>query len=565
MKKFLLYLLIFSGALTATAQNSIRNWERGTNASSPLYSWFSTTTGNNSSCAYNPATDRLYVVDRTANVYILNADGTEYTTQPTLNKTGIPSGNVFQKIRVTPTGEIFAVLLRTSTVNGNTFVWYWSSESAVPVQLGNTVGGAINTGTGITLNSERAGDAFAVSGSGQNVVLYFGGNAAAVVGPPAIPAAVNLQVVNKNGPTTADFVKVNNITVATSGARTGISPVTTGITSDFWITGPTIQTRLITSTGSETKVLPGTQLTAPGTTTPANSISNRFSHLEYFEIVNTTVTPNTTKKFLTTAVANDNVAVPTGEGLLLHIYDITDFNNIFLVESTKLTGPYVANGNSTGDIALKRVLNGNGTTTMTFFQLVTNNGLASYSLTFNPDGTLPVTLTSFTAAIVNNKNTLTWETASERNNLGFEIESSTDGQQFSKIGFVPAQTSGNSNSVLKYSFQDNFATAGTTYYRLKQIDKDGKFEYFDVKFIKNPFLTSQNTFKVYPNPVTSYIDIDGVDAEGISVKLFNTSGTEINRVLEKGRLNMSDLDAGIYILRISKNGTLLQTTKVVKQ
>ena len=218
---------------------------------------------------------------------------------------------------------------------------------------------------------------------------------------------------------------------------------------------------------------------------------------------------------------------------------------------------YATNTNDSAEVIFKDM----GNSIFQTFYLSTNNGIAA---TVNSN-VLLIELISFKAAIKNNKNTLTLKTASEKNNLGFEIESITDHKQFSKIGFVSKQTTATSNSFLKYSFQDNSAIAGTTYYRLKQMDNDGKFEYFDVKFIKNPFLASQNTFKIYFTTVTSYIDIDGVDSERISVKLFNTSGTEINRILEKRRLNMSDLDAGIYILRISQNGILLQTSKVDKQ
>ena len=295
------------------------------------------------------------------------------------------------------------------------------------------------------------------------------------------------------------------------------------------------------------------------TPTAAGSISDKFGSLEYFEIGS--------KKFLATAGANDNPL--TGEGLALHIYDVTDFNAVKLVEATKLSGSYIANTNGTSDIATKKVTNGDGTTTMTFFQVVTNNGLASYSLTFNPDGTLPVDLTSFTAAIKNSKNTLTWTTASESNNSGFDIESSTDGSGFNKIGFVATKAvSGNSNAVLTYSFEDAKAAKGTTYYRLKQVDFNGDFKYSDIKFINNS-LNNAVAFSVYPNPVTNVIRLSTPvqDLSGYQVDLYNTNGTKVKslNLVDGNSIDVSDLSSAIYMLKVSKDKNLVQTLKLVKQ
>ncbi|MBC7746084.1 MAG: T9SS type A sorting domain-containing protein [Flavobacterium sp.] len=204
---------------------------------------------------------------------------------------------------------------------------------------------------------------------------------------------------------------------------------------------------------------------------------------------------------------------------------------------------------------------------MTFFQLITNNGVVSYTLNFKADGTLPVSLSSFNAALTNNQNSLTWTTASENNSLGFEVESITEGATFNKIGFVASKNDGNSSSVLTYSFQDKLGTAVTTYYRLKQVDKDGKSTYSEIKSVKNLLLADQSTFTVYPNPTSDYVNIAGANADGVTVQLFTTAGTEVNtsKLLNADHLNMTSLNPGVYVLRVSKNGTLLQTTCLVKQ
>lgn len=87
---------------------------------------------------------------------------------------------------------------------------------------------------------------------------------------------------------------------------------------------------------------------------------------------------------------------------------------------------------------------------------------------------LPVKLSAFSAAAANNGINLNWTTVSEINNKGFDIEKSTDGKVFNKIGYAASKAVDGSNSLpLTYTFADNAPAAGTNYYRLHQIDIDG--------------------------------------------------------------------------------------------
>jgi hypothetical protein len=539
MKKLLLFLFFITVSLGLNAQNFNKNWEKSAGNNETGYAFFATSGTNVNSCAYNPITDKLYVANRQVGINIINpATGAIIGS---LNITGITlAGSLaFHKIRVTPTGEIFAASLKTSTANGNTFVYHWVNEAAAPVLLGNST-------TGITLLSERSADAFAVSGSGNDVVLYFGGS-----------GTTNLQRINKN--TNGDFVSLTNIVLDNvSAARSSISPVTTGASSDFYISGSTVQKRKISSSGLTVKAFATGNLVG-GNYTATNAISNKFASLEYFEAG--------TKKFIAATGANDNPI--TGEGLAFHVYDVTDVDNITLVASTKLTNTFNSNTTPGTDIAIKKVVNVDLTTTVALFQLVNHNGLASYSLIFNPDGTLPVELTSFNAAIKKSKNTLTWTTASESNNSGFDIESSTDGSGFNKISFVATKAvSGNSNAVLTYSFEDAKAAKGTTYYRLKQVDFNGDFKYSDVKFINNS-LNNAVQFSVYPNPVTNVIRVGTTlqDLNGYQVDLYNTNGLKVKslNLVDGNSIDVSDLSSDIYLLKITKDKSLVQTLKLVKQ
>jgi hypothetical protein len=126
---------------------------------------------------------------------------------------------------------------------------------------------------------------------------------------------------------------------------------------------------------------------------------------------------------------------------------------------------------------------------------------------------LPIELISFSAKLINNSVFLEWETATETNNYGFEIERASTSlstretnfnvqnqmDNWQKIGFVSGN--GNSNSSNKYTFTDNNPPFGILKYRLKQIDSDGTNSYsneieIELKSIPNEFALSQN----YPNP-----------------------------------------------------------------
>lgn len=116
----------------------------------------------------------------------------------------------------------------------------------------------------------------------------------------------------------------------------------------------------------------------------------------------------------------------------------------------------------------------------------------------NLNGPLPVELIFFSVHSIENKtNKLRWQTASELNNMGFEIERSDDGTDWETINSV--QGNGTTNIIQSYSFIDNRPLVGYNYYRLKQIDYDGKFEYSDIQSVLLGDIKQAN-MQVYPNP-----------------------------------------------------------------
>ncbi len=181
---------------------------------------------------------------------------------------------------------------------------------------------------------------------------------------------------------------------------------------------------------------------------------------------------------------------------------------------------------------------------------------------------LPVELISFNASIdKSGKNNvmLNWQTASEINNYGFEIERSAGEKEksWTKIGFING--AGNSDKPMEYSFVDKTALAGNNFYRLKQIDINGNYEFSSevILFIGNG-KDNPNSFNLaqnYPNPFNPSTTIDFFIPEGIthaSLKIFNLIGQEVSVLLNgnaKPGLNSikfeaSGLAGGVYFYKL---------------
>jgi hypothetical protein len=181
------------------------------------------------------------------------------------------------------------------------------------------------------------------------------------------------------------------------------------------------------------------------------------------------------------------------------------------------------------------------------------------------NGGLPVELSSFSASIKNSVVTLNWETATEVNNYGFEVERQVGSKQseagkWEKIGFV--EGSGNSNSSKYYSFTDDQVLYGIYKYRLKQIDNDGTFEHskeIDV-FVGN-IPKGINLEQNYPNPFNPSTSIRFVvqDATEGFLIVYDIIGNKIAELfrgsIEAGRVYQVEFDgknlaSGIYMYRL---------------
>ncbi len=185
-----------------------------------------------------------------------------------------------------------------------------------------------------------------------------------------------------------------------------------------------------------------------------------------------------------------------------------------------------------------------------------------FTNTFSLSPSLPVTLSSFKVKPIEDTVQLLWETQRETNNRGFEIERSSNASIWKKIGFI--EGNGNSSQQNAYSSLDENPNKGINYYRLKQIDFDGKFEYSNI--VNVDFMLSERLPepKIFPNPVIgNEINISfpkELKSEVLSIQLFSVAGRMIQQ-WEKSNsqhviLNFDKISNGIYFLEIRKGNDI---------
>ena len=179
---------------------------------------------------------------------------------------------------------------------------------------------------------------------------------------------------------------------------------------------------------------------------------------------------------------------------------------------------------------------------------------------------LPVEFTKFSATPHQKEIALNWQTATEKNNSHFEVEQSTDGKNYRTIGEVAG--AGTTLEVQNYEFMDANPAKGMNYYRLKQVDWNGDFEYSDVAAVE---FSSDLNAQFFPNPVKNELTIN-TTAQDVSIFVYNMTGQlvkQINRISIDGQynLNMSELMSGMYQVQLieSKTGNSLAQQRVVKQ
>ena len=190
---------------------------------------------------------------------------------------------------------------------------------------------------------------------------------------------------------------------------------------------------------------------------------------------------------------------------------------------------------------------------------LSSNGVAGIS------STLDVLLTGFSASLIKNNNvTLDWSTQQEVNSAYFDIQRSSNGSTWDKVGTVAAK--GYASNVSHYSYTDNAALAGVCYYRLKMVGSDGKQAYSEIKTIHASLLKGITCF---PNPSVDNVSVSvNGTTGGWSVKLINQSGAVLQTEKAGNNTTMVSMNTqqyprGMYILKVvAADGTEL-TTKLM--
>lgn len=191
----------------------------------------------------------------------------------------------------------------------------------------------------------------------------------------------------------------------------------------------------------------------------------------------------------------------------------------------------------------------NTTVTMSHFMFLYNhsgsNNAQWDNFSVTVDATIPVELVSFDAKRSNKSTLLTWKTASERENAAFYVEQSTNGTDFQTIGQVKGN--GTTNTAHTYTFEHNDPSVNINYYRLKQVDFNGKSEYSPIRSV----VFGKSGLVIKTTLVSDALDIVVSDETTTPLSIFNTAGQEVFTAKVQGaqRLSVSSLPAGTYIVR----------------
>jgi len=182
---------------------------------------------------------------------------------------------------------------------------------------------------------------------------------------------------------------------------------------------------------------------------------------------------------------------------------------------------------------------------------------------------VPVELINFTADVTNGKITLSWTTATELNNQGFEIQRSTDNNIFNTIGFVKGN--GTTTQNHDYNFVDEYIN-GKVYYRLKQVDYNGSYNYSNVIEATGISISQMELEQNYPNPFNPATTINyKLSNDGyVSLKIFNSLGEEVTKLVNEFQkagnhkivFDGKELPSGMYVYKLT-SGNYTESKKML--
>ena len=169
---------------------------------------------------------------------------------------------------------------------------------------------------------------------------------------------------------------------------------------------------------------------------------------------------------------------------------------------------------------------------------------------------LPLQLVDFTIFNEKAQVRMSWKTENEVNTSHFDLERSSDGANYESIGQV---VSSNSSTGGNYSFADQLPLTGISYYRLKQVDADGKYVYSRALTVNR---TSSNIITILPNPASDYFRINSTTSEKLYVKIYSVDGQLMvaGNYASGEQISISKLRTGMYVVFINN-----KPYKLIKQ
>lgn len=164
-----------------------------------------------------------------------------------------------------------------------------------------------------------------------------------------------------------------------------------------------------------------------------------------------------------------------------------------------------------------------------------SDGSHGYARIGDASASLPVELTHFEGQVIDNSIRLTWQTASEKNNEGFDVQRSANGHDWKAIGFVSGN--GTTTTTSNYDFIDHQPFKGKNYYRLKQVDLDEKYQYSNIIQIETQQTASTN-IRLFPNPATNVLII--TTTEPTFIQIINSNGLIIKEQIIQNTETIKD-------------------------
>src|SRR5215203_1003389 len=258
----------------------------------------------------------------------------------------------------------------------------------------------------------------------------------------------------------------------------------------------------------------------------------------------------------TITLSFDGAVDPLNMPAIVSVFDITDPANQFLVTGITFGSGLLINN---GDVKF-----------CYYVGPANNNNLGGHNSLFRflisyaggvlcvEQGTLPVSFGVFSATRTNNVVALKWTTASESNNLGFEIQRLIGSGSWQAISFVATQAAqGNSASDLSYTYTDLNQTKGISQYRIKQIDIDKRSKFSEIRAVRGD--NQKGKTILYPNPSSDgKVNIIFNDAAGArDISLMDINGRVVKQMkgVTNNNILFENLIAGIYTIRIVNNET----------